>query len=183
MLTIYGISAEILLTGVIAFFTVLGSIAGGIAWLQTWRWRDVRSILEEEEYMQERFEGSRYVEGRISATVTNINAEEKSGIRYRIWKSIFATISGSTKVTMRLDGIVILDDRLQQEPFITLFSNPSDAGLVDAEHLSTEPHSGRGYTTISIEIHSLEYESVGKWVKALPYILWSAYEKDQELSQ
>lgn len=172
-------SATVLLTAVIAVVAVLGAIASAAVYIHRWRWSGVDSAKERGAYLREQFEGASYGGGPLTGTVTSIKAQEGSGVWYRIKKAVFANVSGTTEVTMRFDGILIPEDRLDQEPFSTLFSNPSRVDLVDAEHVSTQPNENQGYTLVQIRVSSIEYDDVGSWCAALPKSVQKASEMEQ----
>lgn len=65
--------------------------------------------------------------------------------------------------------------------FTTLFANPSEVGLVDAEHLRTESKPAQGSTLVQIQIHSIDYDDVGSWCNALPKSVWRAYKMEQDM--
>jgi hypothetical protein len=170
-----------LLTGIIAAVAVLGMIASAAVYVHRWRWKDVNSAEENETYLLEQLEGASYAGGPLTGTVTSIKVRENSGVWYRIKKSVFASLSGTTEVTMRFDRAAIADDRLDQEPFSTLFSDPSQLGLVDAEHLRTQPNTNQGYTLIQIRVFSMGYDEVGSWCAALPQKIWDAIEMEASM--
>lgn len=82
---------------------------------------------------------------------------------------------------MRFDGAAMSPDRLDKEPFTTLFSNPSEVDLVDAEHLCTEPKPAQGSTLVQIQIQSIDYDDVGSWCNALPKFIWDAFERERSM--
>lgn len=171
----------VIFAGIAAGVAVLGGIAGSLSWLNRRRWRDVNSAREQEEYLRDHFQGTIYGDGPLTGTVTNIKVEENSGILYRVKKPVFAEISGTTKVTMRFNGMVIDEDRLNQDPFPYLFENPDQVDLVDAEHLRTQPNMSQGLTLVQIRVHSMGYDEVGSWCAALPQFVWGAYQREQAM--
>lgn len=170
-----------ILTGVIAAVAVLGMIAGAVRFVYRWRWKGVKSPREQEEYLRQQLLDATYGGGPMTGTVTSIKVRENSGIRYRIKKAVFATVSGSTEVTMRFDRAAISDDRLDREPFSALFLDPSQLGLVNAEHMQTQPNPSQGHTLIQLRVYSMEYDDVGSWCAALPQKIWDAIEMEASM--
>jgi hypothetical protein len=142
----------------------------------------VKSAEEHEKYLRQQLLEATYgSDGPMTGTVTNIKVREDSGIWYRIKKAVFASVSGSTELTMRFDHAAISDDRLDQEPFSTLFSDPSQVDLVDAEHMKTQPNPAQGHTLVQIRVSSMEYDDVGSWCAGLPKMIWDAIEREQSM--
>lgn len=117
---------------------ILGAIIGVVRWFHKRRWRRVRSAQEQELYLQDQLEGATYADGPFVGTVTDIDLDEDSGIIYRIKKLILDRVEGTTEFTVRFDRANISENRLNREPFSTLFSDPSQADLVAAEHAWTK---------------------------------------------
>lgn len=168
-----------ILAGVVAVVTVLSALVGIIRWIHKRRWSGVRTPEEQQAYLEDQFLNSVYGGGALSGTVTNIDVNEDSGIWYRINKTAFAEVSGNTDVTMRFNRTAINEDRLDREPFTTLFSNPSRVGLVDGEHLRTQVNAAQGYSLVQIRVSSLDYDDVGSWCAALPQAIWGVIEREQ----
>ncbi len=175
------LSLQLILTAVIATIAVLGAIAGAIRYINKRRWNNVNSATEQEKYLRDHFEEASYGDGPLVGTVTNVKVKENSAIRYRIKKAAFAKISGRTEVTIRLDGAAIAEDRLDREPFSTLFSDTDRTDLVEAEHLRTQMNKAQGFTLVQIRISSIGYDEVGSWCAALPKAVWRAYRMEQKM--
>ena len=174
-------SISVLLTGIIAAVAVLSMIAGAAVYVYRWRWKNVKSAQEHEQYLRQQLLDATYGDGPMTGTVTSIKVREDSGIWYRIKKAVFASVSGSTELTMRFDYVAISDDRLDQEPFATLFSDPSQVDLVDAEHMQTQPNPAQGHTLVQIRVFSMDYDDVGSWCAGLPKMIWDAIERKQTM--
>ncbi|WP_396614072.1 hypothetical protein ACH9L7_19990 (plasmid) [Haloferax sp. S1W] len=170
-----------ILTGIIAAVAVLGAIASVVVYIHRWRWKGVESAREKEEYLRQQLVDAIYAGGPMTGTVTSIKVREDSGILYRMKKAVFASVSGSTELTMRFDHAAISDDRLDQEPFATLFSDPSQVDLVDAEHMQTQPNPAQGHTLVQIRVFSMDYDDVGGWCAGLPKMIWDAIERMQTM--
>lgn len=166
---------------VAAAAAVLALTTGFLRWANRKRWKGVRSADEQENHLRDRLEGSKYAGGPLSATVTSVIVEEDKGMLYKIKKYTLARISGSTEITMRFDRAAISEARLDNEPFSTVFSDPSEIGLEDAEHIQTSKNESQGYTLVQIHVYSIDYDEVGSWCSALPRLLWDAHEREQQM--
>lgn len=178
---IFQLSSSDLLTGIIALVAVLGAVTGGVRWLHRRHWKGVHSAREQEAYLREQLRGASYAGGRLMGTVTSVDVSEVSGLGYRLKKAVVADVAGTTEITMRFDRATIAEDRLNHDPFITVFEDPSQVGLADAEHRWTKANPAQGCTLVRIRIYSLEYNVVGSWCAGLPTLLWRAYEMEQEM--
>lgn len=162
--------------------TILVAIAGVIRWVHRYRWKGVPSAREQEEYLRERLKSESYAEGRLSGTVTDVDVTEKSGFWYRLKKAVVADVTGSTEVTMRFDRARISENRLDHDPFTRVFGDPSEIGLVDAEHQWTKTNEEQAYSLVRIRISSMEYQEVGSWCAGLPKMIRNALEMDQSMN-
>lgn len=111
-----------------------------------------------------------------------MNVSEASGLGYRLKKAVIADVTGTTEITMRFDRATITEDRLNRDPFATLFENPLQVGLVDAEHRWTKMNQAQGCSLVRIRVLSMEYDAVGSWCAGLPKLIWRAYEMEQEMT-
>ena len=170
-----------LLTGIIALIAVLGAVAEVVRWLHRRRWKSVRSAREQEVYLRDQLQGASYAEGPLVGTVTSVDVNEASGLGYRLKKAVVANVTGTTEITMRFDRAAIAEDRLDHDPFTQIFEDPSQVGLVAAEHRWTRMNQAQDCTLVRIRIFSMEYDAVGSWCAGLPKLIWRAREMEQEM--
>jgi hypothetical protein len=180
---IFQLPSSDILTGIIALVAVLTMIGGVVHWLYRRRWKGVRSAQEQEAYLREQLRGASYAEGPLMGTVTSVDVSEASGLKYRIKKAAVADIAGTTEITMRFDRVPIPEDRLNHDPFTRLFEDPSQVGLVNAEHRWTRANPAQGCTLVRIRVFSMEYDAVGSWCAGLPKLIWRAYEMEQDMER
>lgn len=178
---IFQLPSSDLLTGIIALVAVLGAVTGAVRWLHHRRWNGVRSAREQETYLRDQLQEASYAEGPLIGTVTSVDVSEASGLGYRLKKAVVANVAGTTEITMRFDRATIPENRLDHDPFITVFEDPSQVGLADAEHRWTKANPAQGCTLVRIRICSMEYDAVGSWCAGLPKLLWRAYEMEQDM--
>ena len=179
---IFQLPSSDLLTGIIALVAVLTAVGGLLGWLNRRRWKGVRSAREQEAYLREQLRGASYAGGPLIGTVTSVDVSEASGLGYRLKKAVVADVAGTTEITMRFDRVPIPEDRLDHDPFPWLFENPSQIGLVEAEHRWTKVKQAQGCTLVRIRIYSMEYDAVGSWCAGLPELIWDALEIDRNRS-
>lgn len=180
---VFQLPSSDLLTTISAAIVILSGVAAGVRWLYRRRWRGVRSAREQEAYLRDQLQGASYAEGPLMGTVTSVDVSEASGLGYRLKKAIVADVAGTTEITMRFDRAAIPEDRLNHDPFVQIFEDPSQVGLVAAEHRWTRANPAQGCTLARIRVFSMEYDAVGSWCAGLPKLLWRAYEMEQDMDR